>query len=156
MIIPTGVDQEPVYVTVIYGDGLQFSRGYTKSLTIHQIKAVICDIIRIQARNLKLKRIFGKGKYFSSGCHYDRGKETVTIQCEQQMFCDLSSSLWNRDTKPELLGCLCIEFNESKTIFSDSEVKMVPITGSEEKQTLAELQLKDGDQLLAEDTADKG
>ncbi|XP_053373071.1 ubiquitin carboxyl-terminal hydrolase 40-like isoform X2 [Mercenaria mercenaria] len=98
MLVPTGIDQEPVYITVIYGDGLQFSRGYSKALTLHNIKTAICDIIRIQVKNLRLKRIYGK----------------------------------------------------------DSEVKMVPLTNKEENSCLAELQIKDGDQLLAEDTAEKG
>lgn len=33
---------------------------------------------------------------------------------------------------------------------------MVPLTASDENKMLAELKIKDGDQLLAEDTAEKG
>lgn len=63
MVVPTGMEQEPVYITVIYGDGLQFSRGYSKALTLQNIKGVICDIIRIQPQNIILKQLFGKGTF---------------------------------------------------------------------------------------------
>ncbi|KAL4222900.1 ubiquitin-like protein-specific protease [Mactra antiquata] len=97
-VIPVGIDREPVYITVIYGDGLQFSQGYSKSLTLSEMKVIICYVIRIQPEHLCLKRVFGK----------------------------------------------------------DSEVRMVPISASEESLTLTELKLHDGDQLLAEDTTEKG
>ncbi|XP_060557889.1 LOW QUALITY PROTEIN: ubiquitin carboxyl-terminal hydrolase 40-like [Ruditapes philippinarum] len=98
MLVPTGLEQEPVYITVIYGDNLQFSRGFSRSLKITDIKSLICDTIRMETKNLRLKRIFG----------------------------------------------------------DDTEVKMVPISHKEESQTIAEIKMKDGDRLLAEDMSEKG
>ena len=65
MLVPSGVEKEPVYISVIYGDNLQYSQGFSKCDTITEIKSIICDTIRIETKNLRLKRIVGDGVYIT-------------------------------------------------------------------------------------------
>lgn len=60
--IPVGFEQEPVYITVIYGEGLQFSQGYCKTCTLQEVKVIVCNYIRAEPENLQLLRVFGKGE----------------------------------------------------------------------------------------------
>jgi len=46
---------------VIYDLDLQFSRGFSRSLTLQEVIVIICEYLRSQPQNLKLKRVRGKG-----------------------------------------------------------------------------------------------
>lgn len=63
--LPTGFEQEPIYITVIYGENLQFSQGYCKACTLEEVKVIVCNYIRIKPEHLTLKRVFGKGKSYN-------------------------------------------------------------------------------------------
>ncbi|XP_052226207.1 ubiquitin carboxyl-terminal hydrolase 40-like isoform X2 [Dreissena polymorpha] len=75
--IPHGCDSEPVFITVVYDLDLQFSYGFSRSLTLQEVKVVICDFIRSVPENLQLKKVTEKGdaKGFTNSDEYSTVKE---------------------------------------------------------------------------------
>ncbi|XP_052772606.1 ubiquitin carboxyl-terminal hydrolase 40-like isoform X2 [Mya arenaria] len=58
--IMTGAVNEPIYLTVIYDVDLQFSQGYSRSLTLQEFKVILCESLRNKPETLRLKRVRGK------------------------------------------------------------------------------------------------
>ncbi|KAK3588315.1 hypothetical protein CHS0354_004734 [Potamilus streckersoni] len=56
----TGAFNEPIFLTVIYGDQSQINWGFNKSMLLEKLKGIICDDSDIHQNFLQLKRLVGK------------------------------------------------------------------------------------------------
>ncbi|KAL3831809.1 hypothetical protein ACJMK2_023512 [Sinanodonta woodiana] len=56
----TGAFNEPIFLTIIYGEQSQINLGFNKSMSLDELKGIICDNSNIRRNCLQLKRLVGK------------------------------------------------------------------------------------------------
>ncbi|CAI9727683.1 ubiquitin carboxyl-terminal hydrolase 40-like [Octopus vulgaris] len=64
--IPVGIESEPILLTVIYGNPLQFSHAYSKSLSMADFKVLVSQRTGVSVKKISIKKLQQTGSQVSA------------------------------------------------------------------------------------------